>query len=800
MLFLPFFVCTLPAVLATCVFPSEDEAESKPKGLEERALDSEVVLAAYTRTIYKNRNASTSFYYSAEFLVFNVIKGEDSVGKLYQKRKPSSLETALNRRLVNVSSFGDPSKCESDVSPGETYILLLDVLESGELAARYDGAYGPAVVYSRDKETALEAIGSSPWGEWSPCSGSCGGGIQQRIRQCDGGGKCTNEDGQQRTCNMFSCSGILNILEVAGVHRSSLRPSSRPTAFKLLPSGSWRSRREELTFPRTFPWEFSLLVTVRVKQSSTGGFLLRVLHSDSLQVGLYISDILTLVLSDKKNIRVSFVKSLFDDRWHQISFSVRRDTVSFYLNCEYSGKLPLSGKIRPFGGIPATVIVGSTGDHELDAFQGDIEQLTISGSPDAAANQCNSTTTPLNFRGGPYAMTQEVRSKPVFTPGTQNDQLPRRADIIDDEDFTFETGSGDDGVRSDEEYDDLQEDKPSNSTTSHRDTKIPLKAETIVTEDDDDEEDEDDYDDLRDRAGDEEREGHADDDSRDDGDDDSKDEDKKDDEEEEDEDESDEEDDKSDKIEVDKVEKTSNDTKPAEPNHDLQGEDGDKKDDKPVEDSEKKKDVEVGTKTPEVSDKVEGEDGIVDDYEKDDTDTKVDEIVEDFEDEDPHKSTYDYMHPDEEKDKDDDFQEGSGTGPEIELAWSEWSPCSSSCNWGRRTRTSYCLDNGLNLERCAEASFKRSETEACFVKLCPTASTTTTPLPTTTTMPVNVTAAILRNSECKIQCLNGGICNPPYRCICPPKVYGSLCQYGKCEKNLPCKLQERRNLHPSLYM
>lgn len=87
------------------------------------------------------------------------------------------------------------------------------------------------------------------------------------------------------------------------------------------------------------------------------------------QVGLYISDTITLVLSDKDNVRVSFVKSLFDDHWNQIAFSVRRNTVSFYVNCEFNGKLPLPGKIRPFGGQPATVIVGSTGPQELDAFQ-----------------------------------------------------------------------------------------------------------------------------------------------------------------------------------------------------------------------------------------------------------------------------------------------------------------------------------------------------------------------------------------------------------------------------------------------
>lgn len=85
-----------------------------------------------------------------------------------------------------------------------------------------------------------------------------------------------------------------------------------------------------------------------------------------------------------------------------------------------------------------------------------------------------------------------------------------------------------------------------------------------------------------------------------------------------------------------------------------------------------------------------------------------------------------------------------------ELAWSEWSPCSSTCNWGRRTRTSYCLDNGLNLERCAEASSKRSETEACFVKLCAIASTTTSTIattPITTPMPTNYTAGKKKSAQ-----------------------------------------------------
>lgn len=145
---------TVPLLAHSCVLLPDD---AKPKGLEERAIDSEVVLAAVTRTIYKTKNNTTS--YSAEFLVFNILKGEKQVTEIYQQRKPSPLETALNKQLVNASNFGDPSKCQSDVNPGETYILFFDVTADGQLTARYDGVYGPAVVYSRDKELALEAIG-----------------------------------------------------------------------------------------------------------------------------------------------------------------------------------------------------------------------------------------------------------------------------------------------------------------------------------------------------------------------------------------------------------------------------------------------------------------------------------------------------------------------------------------------------------------------------------------------------------------------------------------------------------------
>lgn len=731
---------TVPFVTHSCVLLSDD---AKPKGLEERAIDSEVVLAAYTRTVYKTKNNTTS--YSAEFLVFNILKGEKQVTEIYQQRKPSPLETALNRRLVNASNFGDPSKCQSDVNPGETYILFFDVTADGHLTARYDGVYGPAVVYSRDKELALEAIGSSPWSEWSPCSGSCGGGIQQRRRQCDDDTQCSNQEGQQRTCNMFSCTGTLNALEAANVHRSSLRPSGRPSAYKLLPSGTWRSREEEIIFPRTFPWEFSLLVTVRVKQTSSGGFLLRVLHSGSLQVGLYISDTITLVLSDKDNIRVIFVKSLFDDHWNQIAFSVRRNTVSFFVNCEFNGKLPIIGKIRPFGGQPATVIVGSTGPQELDAFQGDIEQITISGSPDDAEKQCNSTTQPLQYRTGHFNPREEVRSRPISHHSTQNDQLPLRGDIIDDEDFSFdENGSGYKSDSPDDDYDDDYDDDEK-ATDKHRKEKdkIPLKSDPENPHEnsieDEDDEDSDDVDDVNEEEDDSVK--------------------------------------NKDVVEDFEVEESYK--KPYEelvkPTVATDKPDIYQKDEKHEEPPKTQKELSEKTSSVEKSEEKKKTEDVV-----------IEDTI--------YRDDYDYNHPDEEMDQKEETFEGSGAGTNFELAWSEWSPCSSTCNWGRRTRTSYCVDNGVNLDSCSEASSKRTETEACFAGLCPTSSTppssTTSTTTTTSESPINVYNKSIASTlfefisfktHCKIKCLNGGTCHPPYKCRCLPGFHGNMCQYALCK-------------------
>lgn len=48
-----------------------------------------------------------------------------------------------------------------------------------------------------------------PWGEWSSCSRSCGGGITTRTRNCSKEGLCAElgESEQREHCNVFKCNG-----------------------------------------------------------------------------------------------------------------------------------------------------------------------------------------------------------------------------------------------------------------------------------------------------------------------------------------------------------------------------------------------------------------------------------------------------------------------------------------------------------------------------------------------------------------------------------------------------------------
>ena len=62
------------------------------------------------------------------------------------------------------------------------------------------------------------STGWNPWGDWTSCSSSCGGGKQERRRTCNSkpghmhhhtstSKPCPSYNIEQRTCNSFDCKG-----------------------------------------------------------------------------------------------------------------------------------------------------------------------------------------------------------------------------------------------------------------------------------------------------------------------------------------------------------------------------------------------------------------------------------------------------------------------------------------------------------------------------------------------------------------------------------------------------------------
>ena len=44
------------------------------------------------------------------------------------------------------------------------------------------------------------------WSEWEECSEQCGGGKQERTRECDTDGQCVGDEAEDRDCNSQLCS------------------------------------------------------------------------------------------------------------------------------------------------------------------------------------------------------------------------------------------------------------------------------------------------------------------------------------------------------------------------------------------------------------------------------------------------------------------------------------------------------------------------------------------------------------------------------------------------------------------
>ncbi|XP_038214052.1 uncharacterized protein LOC119833903 [Zerene cesonia] len=241
------------------------------------------------------------------------------------------------------------------------------------------------------------AVGWAGWGEWGPCSKTCGGGRQTRRRYCSKP-TCEGYGEQWTSCNSFDCEGTINPLAPSA--RRNFHPaqarwgrvSDRPHAFTLRPNSYiWIASSELFAAGKAFPREFTLFLSLRLRPES-GGYGQGTLFS--LRSRRRSGSFLSLELAGRGAARlvhagggasrsIYLAVPLYDFRWHHIAISVHDDnTVRIYVDCRWlrTDVLEKDALDTPRD---ADLIIGYL-------FSGDLEQLVLVPKAGQAHKQCSS--------------------------------------------------------------------------------------------------------------------------------------------------------------------------------------------------------------------------------------------------------------------------------------------------------------------------------------------------------------------------------------------------------------------------
>ncbi|KOB75385.1 Uncharacterized protein OBRU01_07636 [Operophtera brumata] len=254
--------------------------------------------------------------------------------------------------------------------------------------------------------------GWAGWGEWGACSRTCGEGRQTRRRYCSRH-SCEGYGEQARVCNSFKCEGTINPLAPGSrrnFHPAQARWGSvpdRPHAFSLRPNSYiWIASSELFGAGKTFPREFTLFVSLRLRPES-GGYGQGTLFS--LRSRRRTGSFLSLELAGRGAARlvhagagssrsIYLAVPLYDFRWHHIAIRINTilktffthsvhddNTVRAYVDCRWlrTDVLEKDALDTPRD---ADLIIGYL-------FSGDLEQLVLVPTAGQAQKQCCSQVT-----------------------------------------------------------------------------------------------------------------------------------------------------------------------------------------------------------------------------------------------------------------------------------------------------------------------------------------------------------------------------------------------------------------------
>ncbi|GIX73236.1 collagen alpha-1(XI) chain [Caerostris extrusa] len=187
-------------------------------------------------------------------------------------------------------------------------------------------------------------------------------------------------------------------------------------------------------FTGTFPYDFSVLATLRPNQG-TESFLFTIYNNiGEEQLALGIGDNVTFMCRESMEeptlAQVSFPVPVNDGKWHRLALSIKGNSVTLLSECGRQLTESLSRSEEAYIDTTGILLLGS---QLVDGvyYEGDIQQLMIVPSPEAAYEQCIDYMPDCEFPL-PYSQAPEDTVFPEF-PGTPN---PSRPDDDDDDEFT----------------------------------------------------------------------------------------------------------------------------------------------------------------------------------------------------------------------------------------------------------------------------------------------------------------------------------------------------------------------------
>ncbi|KAL1491599.1 hypothetical protein ABEB36_012171 [Hypothenemus hampei] len=332
------------------------------------------------------KETMTSDNFTIYFDLITVYKGEKL---LNDWRKLNNYFRKIN---VTFSMTRNGPNCFAENKVPRDYIVFANLIGEDQQVIRA----GSVTKWDENADLRVwKALGWSQWSDWSSCSVSCSAGIQQRTRHCLQE-KCAGFNIEQRHCNLFSCNetvALLNLRDDKYFHPSMDRwqpVPDRATAWRLS-ANSYIWIPAIRLFPdeecHNIPKEFSLALTMRILNATLGTiFSLRSRSRQYIYLSLEVTgaDLKLIHATEKGTDVVRIPAGLDDSQWHQIAFSIRDENIlDVYVDCEWSRtEILLAHSLD----VPddCDIIIGYL-------FSGDLDQLSIINSDQAAKLQCSSS-------------------------------------------------------------------------------------------------------------------------------------------------------------------------------------------------------------------------------------------------------------------------------------------------------------------------------------------------------------------------------------------------------------------------